>query len=179
MATDISKPGFGWTNNTRGELAPLFPVEDGKFAFAKLNESPNVILLFRLQSLRNMSDTNFMLAVATLAYVGVNVTLLIFNFLDNNDGECGEPDNIYFPRCGSPISEFAFHILEFNSNFFFSIVQAFALLWTPKSLLNISDNPIALKFVLFFSIVSIFDKSNTKCALNINSYRLLLALQLC
>jgi hypothetical protein len=80
-------PGYGWTVK-QGETTPLVLLEEGLgltskdpeesnevISLAKLNESPNVILLYRLQTLRTMSDTNFVLAIVALAYVGVNAVL--------------------------------------------------------------------------------------------------------
>jgi hypothetical protein len=155
---DISTPGYGWTVKP-GETTPLVMLEEGNAALyprrlAKLNESPNVILLFRLQLLRNMSDTNFLLAVLTLAYIGVNVVMTIFNNLDRNDENCGDPPSVFVARCGSPVSDYVFHLIEFTATFMFSVLQAVALLYTPKSLMNVYDNPTALKIVLFFAIVS-------------------------
>lgn len=79
-----NSPGYGWTVK-QGETTPLVLLEEGYKVpsnvptkaselanLAKLNESPNVILLYRLQTLRTMSDTNFVLAIIALAYVGVN-----------------------------------------------------------------------------------------------------------
>ena len=100
-----------------------------------------------------MSDSNFVLAILSLAYVGVNICMSVFNYLDRNDDPCGDPEDVYTARCGSPISTFEFHAIEFTATFFFAVLQAFALLYTPKSLLNIFESPIVLKAVLFFAIV--------------------------
>ena len=150
----IKEPGYGWTVKP-GEITPLVLLEEGT-GLAKLNESPNVILLFRLQLLRTMSDTNFILAVLTLAYIGVNMVMITFNHLDHNDDECGDPGGVFVARCGSPVSTYVFHLIEFTATFCFSILQAVALLYTPKSMMNIYDNPHALKVVLFFAIVVSF-----------------------
>jgi len=102
--------------------------------------------------------------------------MLILNYLDHSDEECGDPHDIYIVQCGSPVSAYVFHLIEvycaeislrkgllncfsalcsgqFTATFMFSVVQAFTLLYTPKSLLEIYDNPIVLKLVLFFAIV--------------------------
>jgi len=152
---DLETPGYGWTVKP-GETTPLVLVEEGRAAVdqAKLNESPNVILLYRLQLLRSMSDSNFVLAVLTLAYTGVNIVMLIFNYQDRNDDDCGDPKDVFVARCGSPVSEFIFHFIEFTATFVFSVIQAVALLYTPRSLNNVYDSPTTLKVVLFFAIVS-------------------------
>jgi hypothetical protein len=154
----LQTPGFGWTRISEND--PLFLAETGQLPegppLAKLNESPNVILLYRLQSLRTMSDQNFGLAVMTLIYVGINIVLLFLNYLINDDANCGDPDDVRVARCGSPVSALVFHLIEFTGTFLFAVIQAFALLYTPKSLLNIYDNPVTLKLVLFFAIVVSF-----------------------
>mmetsp|Transcript_15376 Transcript_15376/g.30833 ORF Transcript_15376/g.30833 Transcript_15376/m.30833 type:complete len:446 (+) Transcript_15376:46-1383(+) len=152
-------PGFGWTQISEND--PLAIAEAGlqerRVSLpAKLNESPNVILLYRLQSLRTMSDTNFFLAVLTLIYVGINTVMIVLNYLDNENGDCSDPDDVRIARCGSPVSPYTFHMIEFTATFIFAVIQAFALLYTPKSLLNIYDNPFTLKLVLFFAIVVSF-----------------------
>jgi hypothetical protein len=47
-----------------------------------------------------------------------------------------------------------FHILEFWGTFVFSVVTCISLTSTPKSILNIYDNPLTLRLVLFFNIVA-------------------------
>jgi hypothetical protein len=103
-----------------------------------------------------MSDQNFSLAVLTLIYVGINIVMLPLNYMCNNDADCGDPDDVSLARCGSPVSALLFHQIEFTGTFLFAIIQAFALLYTPKSLVNIYDNPVTLKLVLFFAIVVSF-----------------------
>jgi hypothetical protein len=156
----IETPGYGWAAKSNVELIPLFPpletagtTTTQNFGLAKLNESPNVILLYRLQTLRTMSDTNFMLGVITLAYVAVNIVLLGLNYMNKNDDDCGDPDDVTLARCGSPVSDYIFHRIEFSATFMFSVLQAFALLYTPKTQLTIYNNPVVLKLVLFFAIV--------------------------
>ena len=47
-----------------------------------------------------------------------------------------------------------FHTLEFWGTFVFSVVTCISLTSTPKSILNIYDNPLTLRLVLFFNIVA-------------------------
>jgi hypothetical protein len=49
---------------------------------------------------------------------------------------------------------YRFHILEFLGTFVFSVVTCISLTSTPKSILNIYDNPLTLRLVLFFNIVA-------------------------
>jgi len=100
-----------------------------------------------------MSDSNFSLAILSLGYIGINVVLIFLNALNRNDDACEDPGSVYIARCGSPASDFLFHTLEFTGTFFFAVLQAFALLYTPKSLVKVYDNPLMLKCVLFFAIV--------------------------
>jgi hypothetical protein len=46
--------------------------------------------------------------------------------------------------------------LEFLGTFVFSVVTCISLTSTPKSILNIYDNPLTLRLVLFFNIVASF-----------------------
>ena len=47
-------------------------------------------------------------------------------------------------------------MLEFWGTFVFACVECISLTSTPKSILNIYDNPLALRLVLFFNIVAAF-----------------------
>lgn len=47
-----------------------------------------------------------------------------------------------------------FHILEFTMTFVFAVVECISLTSTPKSLINICNNPLVLRLVLFFNIVA-------------------------
>jgi hypothetical protein len=152
MASGV--PGAGWASTTyKTEQSPLVangvkPVKpDGL-----LNISTNVILHFRLHSLERMSTINFALAVLSLAYLAVNVVMIIFNLLMDDD--CDDPDSVYIVRCESPVSDYAFHMLEFWATFGFAIIQAYALLNTPKTLSTIYERPFQLKLVIFFDIVA-------------------------
>lgn len=51
------------------------------------------------------------------------------------------------------MSSYRFHILEFSSTFIFALVECISLTSTPKSILNIYNNPNLLKLILFFNIV--------------------------
>ena len=173
QSIDIENPGYGWTEEYPApkEVLPLNTalrtsnsIDQVRVTSAdrsqspemmmRLNESPNVVLLYRLQALRSMSDSNFSLAILSLGYIGINVVLIFLNALNRNDDACEDPGSVYIARCGSPASDFLFHTLEFTGTFFFAVLQAFALLYTPKSLVKVYDNPLMLKCVLFFAIVS-------------------------
>jgi hypothetical protein len=159
------RPGYArvFTNDFDAEIgtgeAPLH-----------LKESSNIILLFRLQLLRTMAGVNFAIAIFTLIYLALNVVLIVCNAMLVSDCDeahhlsaptsaiknahkpTSEP-SIHEPQCGSPISIFHFHVTEFTATFVFSIVQAIALLFTPKSSMNIYENPGTLRLVLVFAIV--------------------------
>jgi len=132
-----------------------------------LKESRNVILLFRLQMLRTMSGVNFAISVLTLIYLALNIVLIVCNamlvgdceefqekldLVEKSHGRLSEP-SMHEPQCGSPISIYHFHMTEFTATFLFSILQAIALLFTPKSSMNIYENPSILRLVLVFAIV--------------------------
>ena len=86
-----------------------------------LNTSSNVILHFRLHSLERMSTINFALAICSLVYLAINIVMIVFNWTANFDGDCDDPDSLYIQRCGSPISEYGFHMMEFWATFGFAI----------------------------------------------------------
>jgi len=134
---------------------------------ASLKESRNVILLFRLQILRTMAGVNFAISVLALIYLALNIVLIVCNamlvgdceevqqqmtLVEKSHGRLHEP-SMHEPQCGSPISIYHFHITEFTATFLFSILQAIALLFTPKSSMNIYENPSILRIVLIFAIV--------------------------
>ena len=48
----------------------------------------------------------------------------------------------------------SFHLLEFVGTFVFALVECISLTSTPKSILNIYDNPLMLRLILFFNVVA-------------------------
>ena len=140
----------------------------------ELNTSENVIVLFRLQNLRAVSICNFLFAVLALAYLGVNLVMLVCNYM-LTDGcfEDAKPPHhrggtalsassssasVFDAQCGSPVSVYTFHMIEFSSTFLFSVLQACALLLSsPKGMRNAYElSPGRLRLVLFFSVVVSF-----------------------
>lgn len=107
-----------------------------------LNYSSNVLLVYRLQEMRHMESVNFVLAVLCLVYCGINIALIIVNYVNSHNE--GDP----------PVSEKCFHLIEFWATFVFAVVECVSLISTPKSLFIIYDNPLALRLVLFFNIVA-------------------------
>ena len=121
-----------------------------------INHSSNVLLLHRLNELTTQSCVNFTLAILSLVYIGVNIVCIPLNALNNNDDDCGEEDSVFIARCGSPVSDYVFHNVEFWATFAFAVVEAVALVYSPKSITNIYENPLVLKTVLFFDIAAAF-----------------------
>mmetsp|Transcript_22516 Transcript_22516/g.38514 ORF Transcript_22516/g.38514 Transcript_22516/m.38514 type:complete len:305 (-) Transcript_22516:765-1679(-) len=107
-----------------------------------LNSSQNILLVYRLNEMRSLERVNFTLAIACLVYCSINIALIIVNHVNSQNPE--DP----------PISEKAFHLLEFWATFCFAIVTTISLTATPKSILNIYNNPLTLRLVLFFNIVA-------------------------
>ena len=157
----MSVPGVGWSTLVEKgavETTPLAASTMKKVEPSKkrkllskerrlqpLNQSTNVLLAYRLDALSAMSTSNFVLAVICLIFCGMNIALVYFNYRLNRD-DASEDD--------PPITDKTFHLVEFWATFIFAIVEAFALVCTPKSLLNIYENPLVLKLVLFFNIVA-------------------------
>ena len=117
-----------------------------------LNTSTNVILLFRLHNLQTMSNANFTFATLSLLYAAMNCVLLVLNYADRNDDDCGDPRDISIARCGSATSDLIFHRTEFWATFCFALVTAFSLMYTPKAASNIYDRPLLLKLMLLVEI---------------------------
>eukprot|EP00573_Skeletonema_grethae_P006893 CAMPEP_0201710264 /NCGR_PEP_ID=MMETSP0578-20130828/58542_1 /ASSEMBLY_ACC=CAM_ASM_000663 /TAXON_ID=267565 /ORGANISM="Skeletonema grethea, Strain CCMP 1804" /LENGTH=308 /DNA_ID=CAMNT_0048199291 /DNA_START=209 /DNA_END=1135 /DNA_ORIENTATION=- len=107
-----------------------------------LNSSQNVLLVYRLNEMRQLERTNFTLAIACLVYCGINIALIVVNYVNSQNED--DP----------PISDKAFHLLEFWATFFFAIVTCISLTSTPKSILNIYNSPMTLRLILFFNIVA-------------------------
>mmetsp|Transcript_3241 Transcript_3241/g.8267 ORF Transcript_3241/g.8267 Transcript_3241/m.8267 type:complete len:325 (+) Transcript_3241:254-1228(+) len=107
-----------------------------------LNFSSNILLVYRLNEMRHMEGVNFILAILCLVFCGINIALIVVNYVNSFNLE--DP----------PISEKFFHLLEFWGTFFFAVVECISLTSTPKSILNIYDNPLTLRLVLFFNIVA-------------------------
>ena len=126
------------------------------------NRTSNVIALFRLQQLQHLASTNFFFAVLSLIYLGVNLALIVFNYLSDDCTGRGiksqriksaDQHSIFEAQCGSPISVFTFHTLEFTATFFFSVLQACALLYSCNGARGApSTTPGQLRFVMFFSV---------------------------
>jgi len=150
------------------ETTPLQGVAPPRHAFsvarqssstpAALNKSTNVILMYRMQELRMLSTVNFALAMAVLLFFGLQVALFVFNVMDRNDDDCGDPRDWApaRPRCGSPISDQAFHRTEFVASFFYACIEAFSLVYTPRAISSISSQPMLLRMVLFFDVAATF-----------------------
>mmetsp|Transcript_34127 Transcript_34127/g.64954 ORF Transcript_34127/g.64954 Transcript_34127/m.64954 type:complete len:309 (-) Transcript_34127:700-1626(-) len=107
-----------------------------------LNFSSNILLVHRLDEMRRMEDINFTLAIACLFYCGINFALIVVNYVNSHHED------------SPPVSERSFHLLEFWGTFVFAIVECISLTSTPKSILNIYNNPLALRLILFFNIVA-------------------------
>ena len=119
----------------------------GSGGSASLNTSGNVLLLSRLQKLQAMTDANFAIALLCLINCGINITMLYFNYCINEAKISGTEQ---------PISDNVFHGIEFWATFVFAVVEAFALMNSPKTLASIYENPLMLKLILFFNIVATF-----------------------
>ena len=110
-----------------------------------INQSTNVLLVSRLQSLQSISKANFAIALLCLVYFGINSTLLYCNYCISVATPHGQDP---------PISDEAFHLTEFWATFIFAIIEAFALVQTPKPLATIYENTMVLKSILFMNIVA-------------------------
>lgn len=110
-----------------------------------LNQSSNVLLVYRLQDMRMSASINFILALLCLGYCGINMVLILVNYLNAKADALGEED---------VVDELTFHLIEFWATFLFALVECVSLVVTPKSLIKIYQSPLILKLVLFFNIVA-------------------------
>jgi len=124
------------------EAYPTLPPSSTPPSDGPLNFSSNSLLVYRLHEMRHMENVNFTLAIACLVYCGINVALIIINYVNSHN-----EDN-------PPVSKKSFHLLEFWATFVFAVVTCIGLASTPKSILDIYSNPLALRLVLFFNIVA-------------------------
>ena len=134
-------------NNRCSTQPEIFENEDERNL--NMNVSSNVLLLYKLQELKNSSNLNFWLAVSCLAYCGINVALIYVNYINSNaeDVERTEP----------PVSDMLYHGTEFWSTFVFAIVECVSLFANTgrQSVRNIYQaNPTFLKWIMFFNILS-------------------------
>lgn len=63
----------------------------GKGGGGALNYSMNVLLVYRLEEMRRMERINFMLAIACLTYCGINLALIVINYVDSISAEDAKP----------------------------------------------------------------------------------------
>lgn len=107
-----------------------------------LNSSSNILLLFRLEDFQRRSKLSFWLALVSLLCCGVNIVLVCLNYTLNN---------VPNPPL---VSDKTFHLTEFWSTFLYSLVEAYALVTSPKTMVTICNNTIFLKVLFFFNVVA-------------------------
>lgn len=106
-----------------------------------LNQSSNILLVYRLQDMRSLASINTALAILCLGYCAINMVLILVNYLNSR------ADALV-------VDELTYHLLEFWATFGFALVECVSLVATPKSLIKIYRSPIVLKLILFFNIVA-------------------------
>ena len=125
------------------EVTPLTDkLEKLKVENCALNESTNVLLLFRLDDFHRRSKLNFWLALMSLLCCAVNIGLFCLNYTLNNDPN---------PPL---VSKRTFHLTEFWTTFLYALVDAYALVTSPKTLVTICYNTTFLKLLFFFNVVA-------------------------
>jgi hypothetical protein len=129
------------STNKKVVALDLAPAPDPK-ADGILNESQNILVLFRLEDFRRRSHVNFWLALACLLCCGINIGLFTLNYTLHHDPN---------PPL---VSERTFHLTEFWTTFLYSLIDAYALVTSPKTLLTICNNTLLLKILFFFNIVA-------------------------
>jgi hypothetical protein len=118
-----------------------------------LNQSDNVLLVYRLNEMKSNSTLNFALALLCLCYCGVNMVLIAVNYVNaraattTTNGDDAEDE-------AKPVSELTYHLTEFWATFGFACVECISLVHTPKSFFKIYRHPLLLKLVLFFNIAA-------------------------
>lgn len=120
------------------------PLTESRQQRSALNYSDNVLLAYRAQSLKNISTLNFIAAILCLCYCGLNIALLWFNYENQKAKLTGKE---------APVTQLTFHLSEFWGTFGFALVELFALMQTPKSLVSTVNNPRLLKVIVFLNVV--------------------------
>ena len=102
--------------------------------------------------MRSLSNTNLFLAVLCLIYMGINVTLVCVNYVNDSYMKTHTAAEEEF----EPVDDTVYHLVEFWATFGFAVVECIALAVTPKSQYNINGgmDPLFLKFVMFVNIVA-------------------------
>lgn len=126
------------------EQTPLFV--QGKKRRA-INYSDNVLLAYRAEIIKGLSWSNFMGALLSLTYCGLNMTLFYVNYENARAKSLG---------LAPPVDKNVFHLSEFWGTFFFSLVEVYAITQTPKTLVATVNNtsPRLLKVILFVNVVA-------------------------
>ncbi|KAJ8601523.1 hypothetical protein CTAYLR_010600 [Chrysophaeum taylorii] len=86
----------------------------------------SVALSHQLSALQLASVGNFGVAVLSCVYGAHNLIMLLLTFLDHNDDDCGDPFESRLARCGSPVSDEVFHLLDFWPTFAFALLTSFS-----------------------------------------------------
>eukprot|EP00667_Euglena_gracilis_P025344 EG_transcript_29719 len=106
-----------------------------------LGSSSNVLLLFQLGRIQSLSLINFLLSILCLVYFGIGIILFILNSTSVEIREA---------------SMYLFHTMEFWSTFAFSLVDVFAVMYSPRPLRNICDKPRLLKLLMSLNVTISF-----------------------
>mmetsp|Transcript_8035 Transcript_8035/g.11642 ORF Transcript_8035/g.11642 Transcript_8035/m.11642 type:complete len:336 (+) Transcript_8035:90-1097(+) len=125
------------------EKTPLFARQNS----GVLNKTPNVLVLYRLNDFQKRANINFWLALVSLICCGINIVLFVLNHLLNDHGGSSSKE---VPA----VSDETFHLVEFWTTFVYALVDACALITSPRSLLSIHKNIWTLKILFFFNVVA-------------------------
>eukprot|EP00419_Tripos_fusus_P009185 CAMPEP_0172661642 /NCGR_PEP_ID=MMETSP1074-20121228/4831_1 /TAXON_ID=2916 /ORGANISM="Ceratium fusus, Strain PA161109" /LENGTH=247 /DNA_ID=CAMNT_0013477441 /DNA_START=67 /DNA_END=810 /DNA_ORIENTATION=+ len=102
------------------------------------------VALVEVSSLKSRSSVNFLLALAAVVYMAVNVVCYAINYFDPDDPTVAVT---------SPLT---FHLLEFWATFFFNVVEVLALIYSSRTLNKITASPTFLKLIFFLNVASSF-----------------------
>lgn len=102
-----------------------------------LRHETNILVLARLNVLQRLSDINLGLALASILYFAVSLVLLLVSAWPGEHLVDGG----------------VFHVLDFGSNFLFSLTEVFTLLYSPERRFSA---PMLLRILMFFSVCSTF-----------------------
>jgi hypothetical protein len=86
--------------------------------------------------MRSSSNTNLVLAILCLIYLGINVCLVFVNYVNwayMETHDKSEEDN-------EPVDDTVYHLVEFWGTFGFAVVECLALIMTPKSQYSITNS---------------------------------------
>ena len=139
---------------------------------SSINYSTNILLAYRLQELKSVSQINLWLSIFCLIYLGINVCLICANYVNYQYEQTHKNDTDYDEEDEQPVNDIVYHMTEFWATFCFAVIKYLAIVNTPKAIITSASsssaagtqqrssggkmisNPMFLRIVMFIDIVA-------------------------